>query len=85
MLGAIVALAGGGVFASRYYGGRAIPAAPAMGTVLVQSEPAGVQVVVDGIDRGMTPARLSVAAGAHILELRKNLDEPLSKLAVVVV
>ena len=70
VLGVVVALAGGGVFASRYYSGRAMPAAPAMGTVLVQSRPAGVQVVVDGVDRGMTPARISVLAGAHILELR---------------
>jgi hypothetical protein len=66
----ILALAGGGVFASRYYTSRAIPASPAMGTLVVQSRPAGVQVVVDGVDRGMTPARLSVTPGAHILELR---------------
>ena len=70
LLIAILALAGGGIFASRYYGTRAIPAAPTMGTILVQSRPAGVQVVVDGIDRGMTPARVSVTPGAHILELR---------------
>ena len=37
---------------------------------MVQSNPAGVQVFVDGVDRGQTPARLSVPAGAHILELR---------------
>ena len=70
LLAVILALAGAGVFASRLYGGRAVPAAPAMGTLLVQSRPAGVQVVVDGVDRGQTPARVSVSAGAHILELR---------------
>jgi serine/threonine protein kinase len=70
LLAIIVALAGVGVFASRYYSGRVMPAAPAMGTVLVQSRPAGVQVVIDGVDRGMTPARISVTPGAHILELR---------------
>ena len=42
----------------------------AMGTLVVQSNPAGVQVFVDGIDHGQTPARLSVTPGAHILELR---------------
>jgi hypothetical protein len=40
------------------------------GTLIVQSNPAGVQVFVDGVDRGMTPAHLSVEAGSHILELR---------------
>jgi PEGA domain-containing protein len=65
---AVVLLAGGGVFAMRYVspGGSA----PSSGTLVVQSNPAGVQVVVDGVERGQTPARLSVAPGAHILELR---------------
>jgi hypothetical protein len=43
---------------------------PSTGTLVVQSNPAGVQVVVDGVERGQTPARLSVTPGAHILELR---------------
>jgi hypothetical protein len=41
-----------------------------MGTLVVQSNPAGVQVFVDGVDRGVTPARLSLPPGSHILELR---------------
>jgi hypothetical protein len=44
--------------------------APADGTLVVQSNPPGVQVFVDGVERGVTPARLSLAPGAHILELR---------------
>ena len=68
----LLAVAGGGVFASKYFGATpAVPAAAAQtGTLIVQSNPSGVQVFVDGIDRGMTPARLSVTPGAHILELR---------------
>ena len=68
----LLALAGGGVFASKYFGTTpAVPAAAAQtGTLIVQSNPSGVQVFADGIDRGMTPARLSVTPGAHILELR---------------
>jgi len=68
----ILAVGGGGVFASRYFTNPAEPAATATttGTLIVQSNPAGVQVFVDGVDRGMTPARLSVTPGAHILELR---------------
>jgi hypothetical protein len=70
MLVAVLALAGGGVYATRYMGGGSSSAVPEMGTLVVQSNPAGVQVVVDGVDRGMTPARVSLPPGAHILELR---------------
>jgi hypothetical protein len=71
----LVALAGGGLFVSKYFNSAAVPAAAdagaaTSGTLIVQSNPAGVQVFVDGVDRGMTPARISVAPGAHILELR---------------
>jgi serine/threonine protein kinase len=66
---AVIVLAGGGVFAARYVSGRGA-AAPTTGTLVVQSNPAGVQVFVDGTDHGQTPARISVSPGAHILELR---------------
>ena len=66
---AVILLASGGVYASRFITGRTSPA-PTSGTLVVQSNPAGVQVFVDGVDRGQTPARLSVTPGAHILELR---------------
>jgi hypothetical protein len=65
----VVILAGAGFPAWRYYAGSG-SASPSTGTLVVQSNPAGVQVFVDGVDRGQTPARLSVPAGAHILELR---------------
>jgi hypothetical protein len=61
------AVIAGGVYASRAYSGGAVPE---LGTLNVQSSPAGVEVFVDGVSRGMTPARVSVAAGSHILELR---------------
>jgi hypothetical protein len=67
----LLVVVGGGAFAYRYFGTAATPeATPTTGTLIVQSNPPGVQVFVDGIDRGMTPARLSVDAGSHILELR---------------
>ena len=65
---AVLALAVGGYFAMRKPVGAAGGAA--MGTLDVQSSPAGVQVFIDGEERGQTPARLSLKAGAHILELR---------------
>lgn len=55
--------------APKFIGTSAAPA-PQMGTLVVESNPAGVQVFVDGIDRGPTPANVSVTPGAHILELR---------------
>jgi PEGA domain len=66
---AIIVIAGGGWYLSRFMTGGAA-AGPSTGTLVVQSNPAGVQVFVDGVDRGQTPARLSVTPGAHILELR---------------
>jgi serine/threonine protein kinase len=73
LLGAILALGGGGLFASKYFMHDPVAVeggGVTTGTLIVQSNPAGVQVFVDGIERGMTPARLSVPPGAHILELR---------------
>ncbi len=66
---ALVVLAGGGAFATRYMN-SASTAGPATGTLVVQSNPAGVPVFVDGKDYGQTPARFSVPVGPHILELR---------------
>jgi hypothetical protein len=47
-----------------------IAAVPEPGTLVVQSSPAGVEVFVDGVSRGVTPSRISLASGSHILELR---------------
>lgn len=72
LVGGVLVLAGGGLFASKYFSGSEplAVAGATTGTLIVQSNPPGVQVFVDGVDRGMTPARLSVTPGAHILELR---------------
>jgi PEGA domain len=66
---AAVVVIGGALFAWKFYSGS-VPAAPELGTLVVQSSPAGVEVFVDGVSRGMTPARVSLPAGSHILELR---------------
>jgi hypothetical protein len=63
----LIALIAGGAYASRKFGGAP---EPALGMLIVQSSPAGVEVFVDGVSRGMTPARVSVPGGSHILELR---------------
>ena len=63
----VVALATCGFAGVRAFN-RSAP--PAMATLSVQSNPLGVPVFVDGVDRGITPARITLAPGAHILELR---------------
>ena len=66
---AALVLATGGYVALQKFTAAA-PAAPAMATLAVQSNPPGVPVFIDGVERGMTPARLTLTPGAHILELR---------------
>ena len=66
---ALVVVAGGGVYASRFMIGAGV-STPPTGTLVVQTNPAGVQVFVDGKEYGQTPARFAVPVGPHILELR---------------
>ena len=55
-----------------YYTTRGVKkaASPSSGTLAVQTNPSGVAVFVDGVAHGNTPARISIPAGSHILELR---------------
>jgi serine/threonine protein kinase len=68
---ALVIIATAAVVAPRFLSGFGA-GQPKMGTLFVQSNPAGIPVFVDGEARGQTPARLSVKAGPHILELRRG-------------
>jgi len=65
---AAVVLATGGFFAWRALHETTPPVQ--MGSLSVQTNPPGAAVFVDGIEHGNTPARVSLKAGAHILELR---------------
>jgi PEGA domain-containing protein len=65
---AAVVLAGGGFYA--FHAFRTAPPPVQMGSLSVQTNPPGAAVFVDGIAHGNTPARVSLKAGAHILELR---------------
>ena len=67
-MAAAVILLVGGVTAFKMFGTS--PGAPPMGALVVQSNPAGIPVFVDGIEHGKTPARVTLAPGSHILELR---------------
>ena len=60
----LVALASAGTFAGRRYFN-----APAVGTLIVETNPAGVDVSVDGERRGATPLTIELPAGKHTLEV----------------
>ena len=49
----------------RWLTSDATPPVPETGSIVVQSEPAGAPVVVDGSARGVTPLTLALAPGAH--------------------
>jgi serine/threonine protein kinase len=66
---AVLVLAAAGIISLKFAGdGKG--AVPALGSLNVQSNPAGVPVFVDGVEHGKTPARVSLTTGSHILELR---------------
>jgi PEGA domain-containing protein len=64
---ALVIIGGAGVYGARLY---RKPAPPSLGSLSVQTNPPGVPVFVDGVAHGSTPARISLTAGSHLLELR---------------
>jgi hypothetical protein len=64
----VILLTGVAAVGYKTLGVRSAP--PAMGALVVQSNPSGIAVFVDGIEQGKTPARVTVAPGSHILELR---------------
>lgn len=65
---AAAVLGGGGWAAWKYRTPK--PVVVPTGTLAVQTNPPGVSVFVDGVAHGNTPARLTLPAGAHIVELR---------------
>ncbi|HEY7447864.1 MAG TPA: PEGA domain-containing protein [Vicinamibacterales bacterium] len=69
MAAVVLVLVGGGWFATQYFTSPA-PIGASVGTLNVDSNPPGAQVVVDGEVRGTTPVNLTLKAGAHTLELR---------------
>jgi hypothetical protein len=64
----LVVLAGAGVAARKFM----TPAPPVSneGTLVVNTNPAGAHVFVDGVERGVTPLTVKVNAGTHSMEVR---------------
>ena len=68
----VMLAAGVGVAGRSLFSPSADAAAP--GTLVVETNPPGVAVVLDGKRAGQTPVRLEVAAGAHVLTLLTEGD-----------
>ncbi len=72
---AVIALAAVGMLAAR----RRAPDSPApTGTLIVDSNPAGAQIRIDGKARGATPATMTLPAGKHTIELSRAEGAPRS-------
>lgn len=65
----LVLVTGGGMFATRRYA-RPSSAVMTTGSLMVNTNPPGAQVSIDGEERGLTPLNLTLDAGAHVLEVR---------------
>jgi hypothetical protein len=70
VIASVAIIGAAGVYASRWFLTESSEAEVQLGTVVVESNPAGVQVFVDGEARGLTPAKVSLKPGAHLIELR---------------
>jgi hypothetical protein len=65
---AVLALAGAGVPAARRF--ISPPPATNDGTLVMNTNPPGAKLFVDGVERGVTPVTVSLKSGPHSLELR---------------
>lgn len=70
---AVIALASAGTLAARRYLTPAV-VADAAGTLVVNTNPIGVAVIVDGQARGTTPLRVRLSPGDHVFELVTGND-----------
>ena len=70
----VIGVLSGGALAARHF---LMPAAAgeAAGTLIVNTNPAGVTVAIDGKTRGVTPLTVSLPAGDHLLELAASETE----------
>jgi len=65
----LVALTTGGALAARRYLASPSAVTATTGRLVVQTNPAGAEVVIDGKSHGVAPLTLSLSAGPHTLEL----------------
>jgi hypothetical protein len=68
----VIAVTSGGVMAARRYFTAPPAAAPVTGTVAINSDPAGANVVIDGQAHGTTPTSAALGVGPHTIELSSD-------------
>lgn len=68
LLGLALVVTAQAVLIAMWLGGRVAPP-PETGSVTITSEPAGASVSIDGVTRGKTPVSLSLASGAHRVDV----------------
>ena len=77
----LIALAAAGVPAARRY--TAAPGGTTNnGTLVMTTNPPGAKLFVDGVERGVTPVTVALAAGPHALELRGDGPARLMPIAM---
>jgi len=59
-----------------------MPAAPKDGSLRVDSDPPGAEVLVDGVSRGNTPSVMRLAAGQHQLIVRREGHDHVRTLTI---
>jgi serine/threonine protein kinase len=61
-----------------------LPETPALGSLLVQSDPPGAGVKVDGVDHGKAPASIAdLAPGDHVVVLQAEGSQPVTQHVVI--
>ena len=70
-----IAAVAAAVFVVRQRIGTSATAAVATGRVALATRPPGAAVVIDGVDRGVTPLELDLPAGAHAVVFRSGASE----------
>ena len=68
----VLALTSGGVMAARRYLASPATVTPATGTVVVNTDPSGAAVVVDGQAHGTTPMTATLNVGPHTIEISQD-------------
>lgn len=72
--GLVLTAAAGILFAGQRYFSRPSVSVRAMGTLVVDTNPQGALVFIDGQARGQTPAHLSLDPGLHTLVIQADAD-----------
>jgi hypothetical protein len=70
---AAMLIVGAGVLGTVAYGGYSYYSSRMQpGTLVVESNPSGAEIVIDGADKGVTPMTIELPPGPHKLELRRR-------------